>query len=228
MEKNLDSIKKAFRQDLLGLSPKVNELSEMIWFVFKLGGSAPEGVISSRFPSFKEDLGNLKEMGVLKTIDNFIIFSEGFENRLISKNINEIALVDIYTVLVKNYADQLVKRYNLDALIDPIASVLSVIIDSTAPEQPVFLSTLLRSIKGTLNAEDLGRSKELLEYYLLKHLGLVQLAGSYGINLSDKAVDAIKSTPDLWEAYKARPKGVKVAPRPEVKQEPKPEEKPKE
>lgn len=220
MEKNVDLIKKTFQKELMGLSPKVNELAEVIWFVFKMGGSAPTAVISSRFQNFNEDLGNLKELGILRTINDVTIFAEGFENRLLRKNINEITIEDVHTTMLESYSAKLAEKYSLDELIDPISTVLSVIINSTTPDQPVFLSKLLRSIKDALKVEDLGKSKEVLEYYLMKYLGLVELAGSYGVNLSEKAREIVQANSELFEAYKTKPRGEKSIPAQKAEQRP--------
>lgn len=210
MDKIVQLTKEVFKNDLLGLSPKISELSEMVWFIFKMGGSVPSNVISSRFPDFKTDLENLSDLEILRIIDNLVIFSEKFENKLIKKSINEITQDDIYNTLVDNYSKGLVSKYKLNEIIDPLATVLSVVINSTTPEQPVFLSTLLRSIKNSLNSPDLNKSKDILEYYLLKHMELVQLVGGYGINLSEKAKKLVEANQDLLAAYKAKPKLVVV------------------
>lgn len=218
MEEIAKLTKDTFLRDFMQLSPKVNELSEVLWFIFRMGGSAPMNIITARFPRFKDDVNHLVDMKILNLSQigpdrSLVIFTEVFESKLIRKNLENITLTDISNTLTNNYSQKLGSVYKLDELIDPLATVLSIIIASAKPEQPAFLNKILRQSEIVLKdlPNPLEQSKELLEYYLLKHLRLIKPVGSFGINLSDEAVEVVKKNKVLWEAYsKAKKEAKKV------------------
>lgn len=214
MEKILESTEKAFMGEFIRLSPKINELSEVLWFVFRMGGTAPSNIITPRFPDSTKDLQNLVEMGILKEMgtgtEKIVTFSEKFESKLISKNLTDISVMDIFDTLVDGYSKDLGRRYQLDELIKRLSIVLSSVITHATPQEPVFLNSIFRSIGESMNGEvtpeSMRQAKELLEYYLFKYLGLVQPVGSFAVNLSVRAAQVIGKNQDLAEAYKNKPK----------------------
>ena len=223
MEKILDPTEKAFLGEFIRLSPKVNELSEILWFIFRMGGSVSSNIITPRFPDADKDLKNLVEMEILKEMsagaDKVVAFSERFESRLINKDLNEISVSDIFDTLIEGYSKDLGKRYKLDELIKRLSVVLSSVITYATPEEPAFLNKVFRAvseeISGEVTPESLNQAKELLEYYLFKYLGLVQPVGSFAVNLSTKAAQVVSRNPVLLEAYKAKPKVSAQAKKPE-------------
>jgi valyl-tRNA synthetase len=223
MEKILDTTEKAFLGEFIRLSPKVNELSEILWFIFRMGGSVSSNIITPRFPDADKDLKNLVEMEILKEMsagaDKVVAFSEKFESRLLNKDLNEISVSDIFDTLIEGYSKDLGKRYKLDELIKRLSVVLSSVITYATPEEPAFLNKVFRAvseeISGEVTPESLTQAKELLEYYLFKYLGLVQPVGSFAVNLSTKAAQVVSRNPVLLEAYKAKPKVSAPAKKPE-------------
>ncbi|MBN1896436.1 MAG: hypothetical protein JW789_01775 [Candidatus Aenigmarchaeota archaeon] len=233
MEKITEVTEKAFLGEFIRLSPKINELSEILWFVFRMGGSISNSIITPRFPDADGDLKNLVEMDILKEMDagndKVVAFSENFESKLIRKNLNDISVTDIFDTLVDGYSKELGKRYKLNELIKNLSAVISSVISYATPEEPAFLNKVFRSvsedISGEVTPESLNRSKELLEYYLYKYLGLVQPVGSFAVNLSTKAAQVVAKNPQLLDAYKA--KIANSAPG-KKSEKPAPEEKPEE
>ena len=233
MEKILESTERAFMGEFIRLSPKINELSEILWFVFRMGGSVSSNIITPRFPDAGKDLENLVGMGILKEMDSgnetVVAFSEKFETKLINKNLSDINVSDIFDTLVEGYSKELGKRYKLDVLIKRLSTVLSSVITYATPEEPAFLNRVFRSVGEDLTGEvtpaSLNQAKELLEYYLFKYLGLVQPVGSFAVNLSVRAAQVVGKDPDLVAAYKVKPKGtVQPVKRPDKPPEEKPEE----
>lgn len=212
MEKIIDITEKAFLGEFIRLSPKINELSEILWFVFRMGGSVSNNIITPRFPDADGDLKNLVEMGILKEMDagndKVVAFSENFETKLIRKNLNEISVTDIFDTLVDGYSKDMGKRYKLNELIKNLSTVISAVITYATPEEPAFLNKVFRSvseeISGDITPDSLNRSKELLEYYLYKYLGLVQPVGSFAVNLSTRGAQVVAKNHQLIEAYKGK------------------------
>jgi len=225
MEKIVEATEKAFLGEFIRLSPKMNELSEILWFVFRMGGSAPSNIITARFPDAKKDMQNFIEMGILRDMDSgnekIVTFAEKFEIRLISKNISDISVGDIFEALVEGYSKDLGKRYQLDDLMKRLSTVLAAVTVYATPQEPAFLNSVFRAAceqmdGGQISPESLRRTKELLEYFLYKYLGLVQPVGSFAVNLSHKATEIISKSPHLLEVYKNKPK----APAPVLKPHP--------
>ncbi len=229
MEKILESTEKAFMGEFIRLSPKINELSEILWFVFRMGGSVSNNIITPRFPDAGKDLQNLVGMGILKEMDagneKVVAFSERFESKLINKNLSDISVTDIFDALVDGYSKDLGKRYKLDELIKRLSTVLTAVITYSTPEEPAFLNKVFRSVSEELSGEvtpaSLNQAKELLEYYLFKYLGLVQPVGSFAVNLTVRAAQVVSKDQDLLNAYKNKPKGESAA---HGKKQEKPEE----
>ena len=214
MEKIVEITEKAFLGEFIRLSPKINELSEILWFVFRMGGSVSSSIITPRFPDAGGDLKNLVEMGILREMDagneKVVTFSEKFESRLINKNLNDISVTDIFDTIVDGYSKDVGKRYKLDELIKRLSTVISAVISYATPEEPAFLNKVFRAVShdmgGEVTPESLSQAKELLEYYLFKYLGLVQPVGSFAVNLSTRAAQVVAKNPDLLEAYKNKAK----------------------
>ncbi len=214
MEKIIEITEKAFLGEFIRLSPKINELSEILWFVFRMGGSVSNNIITPRFPDASGDLKNLVEMGILKEMDTgnekMVAFSEKFETRLINKNLNDISVTDIFDTIVDGYSKDMGKRYKLDDLIKRLSTVISAVITYATPEEPAFLNKVFRAvgqnIDGEATPESLNQAKELLEYYLFKYLGLIQPVGSFAVNLSTRAAQVVAKNPTLLEAYKSKSK----------------------
>ena len=215
MEKIIEVTEKAFLGEFIRLSPKINELSEILWFVFRMGGSISNNIITPRFPDADGDLKNLVEMGILKEMDagndKVVAFSETFETKLIRKNLNDISVTDIFDTLVNGYSKELGKRYKLNELIKNLSTVISSVISYATPEEPAFLNKVFRSvsenISGEVTPESLNKSKELLEYYLYKYLGLIQPVGSFAVNLSTRAAQVVAKNQQLLDAYKTKAAG---------------------
>jgi hypothetical protein len=215
MEKIMGPTEKAFLGEFIRLSPKINELSEILWFVFRMGGSVSSNIITPRFPDAGKDLENLVDMGILKEMDagteKVVAFSERFESKLLNKNLSDITVTDIFDTIVDGYSRDLGKRYKLDELIKRLSTVLSAVITYATPEEPAFLNKVFRAVSETLSGEvtpaSLNQAKELLEYYLFKYLGLVQPVGSFAVNLSVRAAEVIGKDQELLDAYKSRHKG---------------------
>jgi hypothetical protein len=211
MEKLVDLTEKAFLGEFIKLSPKVNELSEILWFVFRMGGSVTHGIITPRFPDADGDIRNLIEMGILREMDagkeRIVAFSDGFEGRLLSKNLSDITVNDIFDILVDTYPKEVGKRYKLNDLMNRLSTVMAAIITHATPEEPAFLNKVFRAAgedaAGSVTSESLNQSKDILEYYLHKYLGLVQPVGSFAVNLSGKAAQIVARNPELSGAYKS-------------------------
>ncbi|MCD6496648.1 MAG: hypothetical protein J7K54_05235 [Candidatus Aenigmarchaeota archaeon] len=214
MEKIIEATEKAFLGEFIRLSPKINELSEILWFVFRMGGSVSNNIITPRFPDADGDLKNLVEMGIMKEMEagneKIVAFSEGFESKLIKKNLNDISVTDIFDTLVEGYSRDLGKRYKLDELMKRLSTVIAAVVNYATPEEPAFLNKVYRTvsenISGEVTPESLNQAKELLEYYLYKYLGLIQPVGSFAVNLSTRAAQVVARNPVLLEAYKNRGK----------------------
>jgi len=220
MERIIEPTERAFMGEFIRLSPKINELSEMLWFVFRMGGSVPANIINPRFPEAKKDLQNLSEMGIIKGVngaqDGILTFNERFESKLISKNLTDISAADIFETLVDGYSKELGRRYQLDELIKKLSTVLASVIYHATPQEPAFLNSVFRSVGGDeaggeVTPETLRQAKELLEFYLYKYLGLVQPVGSFAVNLTPKAVEVVNRTAELADVYKNKPKPVQPA-----------------
>lgn len=210
MEKIIETAEKAFLGEFIRLSPKINELSEILWFVFRMGGSISNNIITPRFPEAEGDVRNLVEMGILKEMatgnEKVVAFSEKFETKLINKNLNDITVTDIFDTLVDGYSKEMGKRYKLNELMKRLSTVMASVIDHATPEQPAFLNKVFRSVSeelgGEVTPESLNQAKELLEYYLFKYLGLVQPVGSFAVNLSARATQIVAKNNELLEVYK--------------------------
>jgi hypothetical protein len=228
MEKILEPTERAFLGEFIRLSPKINELSEILWFVFRMGGSVSINIITPRFPDAGQDLQNLVGMGILKEMDagneKFVAFSERFESKLFNKNLSDISVSDIFDSLVDGYSKDLGKRYKLEELIKKLSTVLAAVITYATPEEPAFLNRIFRAVSEDLSGEvtpaSLNQAKELLEYYLFKYLGLVQPVGSFAVNLSARAAEVVSKNQELLEAYKSRPKGSPTVKKPEKEAKP--------
>ncbi|UCD02974.1 MAG: hypothetical protein JSV63_04305 [Candidatus Aenigmatarchaeota archaeon] len=215
MEKIIETTEKAFLGEFIRLSPKINELSEILWFVFRMGGSVSNNIITPRFPDAEGDVRNLVEMGILKEMtagsEKVVAFSEKFEGKLINKNLNDITVTDIFDTLVEGYSKEMGKRYKLNELMKRLSTVIAYVIQHATPEQPAFLNKVFRSVSedmgGEVTPETLNQAKELLEYYLFKYLGLVQPVGSFAVNLSARAAQVVAKNNELLDAYKS---GAKV------------------
>ena len=229
MEKIIDTTEKAFLGEFIRLSPKINELSEILWFVFRMGGSVSNNIITPRFPDANGDVTNLVEMGILKEMtagnEKVVAFSEKFEEKLINKNLNDITVTDIFDTLVEGYSKEMGKRYKLNELMKRLSTVIASVINHATPEQPAFLNKVFRSVSeemgGEVTPESINQAKELLEYYLFKYLGLVQPVGSFAVNLSARATQIVAKNNDLLNAYKS---GAKIQ-APAKNEGPAPEEK---
>lgn len=212
MEKLVDITERAFLGEFIKLSPKVNELSEILWFIFRMGGSVTRGVITPRFPDADVDIRNMVEMGILREMesgkDRVITFSDGFEGRLITKNLSDITVNDIFDMLVDIYPKEMGRRYRLTELMKNLSSVMAAVITYATPDEPAFLNKVFRAVgeeKAEVTPESLNQAKEMLEYYLNKYLGLVQPVGSFAVNLSGKAAQLVAKSPELSSVYKSRP-----------------------
>jgi hypothetical protein len=223
MEKITEVSQKAFLGEFIRLSPKINELSEILWFVFRMGGSVSNSIITPRFPDADGDLKNLVEMGILKEMntgnDKVVAFSEKFESKLINKNLSDISVTDIFDTLVEGYSRDMGRRYKLDELIKRLSSVISAVIVHATPEEPAFLNKVFRSvsedISGEVTPDSLNQAKELLEYYLFKYLGLVQPVGSFAVNLSARSAQIVGKNNELLAVYKSKGREPQVQKKPE-------------
>ena len=199
--------KQTFSKEFLKISPELNELSEILWFMFKAGGSAPIDIISARSPNFSNIMILLEEAGVIESKRELVLFNEKFEEELISRGLAKLTMEDIKSVLLNNYYDKLTNRLSFTGLKNSLAIVLSSVILSTGPNQPAILSKILRTCysflgdTGKIMENVMGGGPELiLDYYLNKNLGLVKI-GNNQITLTEKAEKLIRKNQFLWEIY---------------------------
>lgn len=204
--------KQTFSKEFLKFSSKLNEVSEILWFMFKTGGSTPIGIISARFPNFPDDLPILKEAGILELrSEKFALFTEKFEENITSKDLTKITLQDINSILLNNYWSKLTSKFGLEGLENSLAIVLSSVILSSKPNQPAFLSKVLRTCDsllgdiGNVFKNAVGDPQLILEHYLNRNLGLVNI-GNNEITLTEKAEKMIRRNQFLWKVYVAKEK----------------------
>ncbi len=205
--------RQTFSKEFLKISPKVNEISEVLWFMFKAGGSVPIGIISARFPNFSDDLSILKEAGILETRgEKIVLFTERFEERLLSRDLKKITAHDISSVLLNFYWDKLSKNFGLEGLENSLAIVLSSVIISAKPNQPAFLSKIRRTCDslfgdaGKVLKNTVGEPELILDHYLNRNLGLVKTVSDNEITLTEKAEKMIRRNQFLWKVYVAKEK----------------------
>lgn len=209
MESIISNVKKAFMAEFIKLSPKTNEIAQISWFLFMIGGSVRADILKMRFPDVEKDLENMIEMNIIRHMgggdDDVIVFTENFESSLLKKNLDEISFEDIYDALVEGHGADIGNRYKLDDFIDGLSAVLATIVINATPEEPAFLNKVLRdsssSFGGEPTPESVSKAKNMLEYYLFKYLGLVQPIGSFAVNLTPKGVDVVKRHPELLDVY---------------------------
>ncbi len=207
MEKAVELTKKTFSKEFIKLVPKVSEISEMLWFLFKLGGSAQTDIISARFPNFDQDKYNLISSGILETKGDVSTFTEEFEERLLSTDMKQLNVSDISSILIENYHEKLMMNFSFDSLIDPISTIMASVILSSSPEQPALMSRILRTSENlfadsmlALKSPALADHKAVLETFLDKSLRLVESSESC-ITLSEKAKQIIENNSELSELY---------------------------
>ncbi len=208
IEKVIESVSRTFVRDFLRLSPSLNQNSEMLWMVFKLGGSVPFSILQTQFKGAEENIENLITVDILKWKGNpgdsgsLLVFSDEFEQLLFRQDLEGINANAITEILIKNYYQKLAKKYDLESMTKPMCVVIASVIVSATPEKPAYLNTVLKVSEKYLAKEDaFERAKFLLEYYLYRYLGLIQLESSYAVNLSEKAKKLVRSNKELWEAY---------------------------
>jgi len=205
MERVVSLTKKAFSKEFMKLIPKVTELSDALWFLFRLGGSANSDVIVARFPNFKQDINSLIASDILETKEDLISFTEEFEERLLNKDITKLTASDISSVLLENYHDKLMENFKFDSFIDPLSTVLASIILSSSLKQPAFMSRIIRvtdNLFGETKSQYsvLADSKPVLDNFLNKSLDLVEFTGHY-VTLTDKAKQLVERDEELSQFY---------------------------
>jgi len=142
----IDLTKQAFSKEFLKISQKLDEVSKVLWLILKAGGSVPIDIISVRFPNFPKDLSVLEETGILEVRnEQMVLFSEKFEERLVSTDIKKISIQDIKSILLDYYGDKLSKRFGMESLENSLAILLSSVILSTKPNKPALVSKVLRT-----------------------------------------------------------------------------------
>lgn len=203
--------KQTFAKEFLKISPKTYEISEILWFMFKAGGTVPIDIILARFPNFSEDIKHLVNGGIIQVKEEkLVMFTERFEEKLLSKDLTKITNSDVTTILLDNYWSKLSNQFGLGGLENALAAVLSSVIISSSPNQPAFLSKVLRTCDAFLGESEkvlksvIGDPQLILDYYLWRSLELVQPVGNFGVNLSEKAKELVQKNKDLWEIYSGK------------------------
>lgn len=205
MEKVVELTKRTFSKEFLKLVPKISEVSEVLYFLFKLGGSAQTDVITARFPSFDQDKYNLISAGILEVRGDLISFAEEFEEMLLGTDIKQLNASDIASILVESYHEKLMSNFSVDSFIDPLSTIMASVIVSSSPEQPALMSRILRTtenlfVNTILRSPALGDAKAVLETFLNRSLGLVESSGGH-IILSEKAKQLIDANSELSQLY---------------------------
>lgn len=216
-ESVVELTRQTFSKEFLKLSPKVGEISDILWFMFKAGGSAPIDIVSAMFPSFSRDVKHLKSAGIVEIKDEKLaIFTEKFEDKLLRKNLTKITNEDITSILLDNYWDRLSRGFGLEGLENSLATVLSSVILSSNQEQPAFMSKVLRTCDSLLGESEkvvksvIGDPTLILDHYLHRSLGLVEPVGNFGVSLTGKGQSLVKKNKELWEIYSGKPRKVKL------------------
>lgn len=205
MEKVVELTKKTFSKEFLKLVPKIPEVSEVLYFLFKLGGSTQTDVVTARFPNFDQDKYNLISAGILEVRGDLIGFTEEFEEMILSTDIKQLSASDIASILVESYHEKLMTNFSFDSFIDPLSIIMASVIVSSSPEQPALMSRILRTtenlfVNTILRSPALGDAKAVLETFLNRPLGLVESSGGH-ITLSDKAKQLVESNSELSQLY---------------------------
>lgn len=230
MERVVELTKQTFSKEFLKLLPKVTEVSEILWFLFKAGGSVQSDIISARFPSFKEDKWKLVGTGVVETNGDLIVFNERFEEKLLNKDLANINISDITQILLEDYPDRLIENFGLGGFVDPLSATLSAVIVSSTPEKPTFLNRVLRisdKFLGESKPEGVLGNPQLILNSYLRYLELVEPISNFGLVLSEKAKELVQSNKDLLDIYSSEIKEI-PKPKPEKTiEEMKPEKIPK-
>ncbi|MBI3412493.1 MAG: hypothetical protein HY051_00235 [Candidatus Aenigmarchaeota archaeon] len=203
--------RQTFSKEFLKLSPKINELSDVLWFMFKAGGSAPVDIVSAMFPSFNRDMEHLKNAGIIEIKDERLaIFTEKLEDKLLRNNLTTITNQDMASILLDNYWDELSRSFGLEGLENSLGIVLSAVIVSSTPDQPAFMSKFLRTCDILLGESDkvmktvIGDPTQILDHYLCRSLELVRPVENFGVALTEKAQSLIKKNKELWEIYSGK------------------------
>ena len=212
----LSSTERAFAGEFIRIPPKIGELAEMLWFIFRVGGSAPVSIIDQRFPEALPDLRNMVALGMLKEAgtgsERAFSMTDRFREKLLSKDPEEISSSYIFEMLVSDYPGALVMMYNMGPLVRKLSAAMSAVIENATPGQPARVGRVFReaaeALDGQVTAESLGNAREMIEYYLFRCLGLVEPAGAGMMNLTKKGIYIVTGDARLFEAYRSEPKPV--------------------
>ena len=205
--------KQTFSKEFLRMSPKLTEVSEILWFMFKAGGTVPVDIISARFPNFPRDLAVLEDAGIIEIRnEKIVLFTEKFEEGLLSKDLTKIDVQDINSILLNRYWNKLSRRFGLEGLENSLAIVLSSVILSAKPNQPALLSRVLRTCDsffgetGKVLKSVVGDPELILDHYLNRSLELVKPVGNIGVALTEKSEKLISKNQFLQEIYTGKTK----------------------
>lgn len=218
MEKIVELTKQTFSKEFLRLVPKIQEMSDILWFVFKTGGSIQKDVISVRFPNFDEDLKKMLKAGLVEMSGDLVVLGEKFEENLLGKDLREISVSDVTFIILDNYSDKLLSSFGMEGFANSLAATLSGVIASSTPEQPAFLGKVLRVSSSLMGVEKLegvlGNPKLVLDSYIIP-LELVEPVGNVGLTLSEKAKQLIQTNKELSDLYSSKKKEIKLKSAPE-------------
>ncbi|MBI3412494.1 MAG: hypothetical protein HY051_00240 [Candidatus Aenigmarchaeota archaeon] len=225
MERIVELTRQTFSKEFLRLMPKIREISEILWFVFKTGGFTHTNAISVRFPNFNEDSQGMIKAGLIEMNSDLVVLKEKFEEKLLSKDLRDITESDVTSILLDNYLDKLLDSFGMEEFVNSLSATLSGIIANSTPDQPAFMSKVLRTsanIIGELKLEGvLGNPRLVLDNYIFP-LDLVEPFGNVGVALSEKAKQLIQMDNELSELYSSKKKDIKI--KPVAKKEEKPVE----
>lgn len=211
MERVVELTKQTFSKEFLKLIPKVTEISEILWFLFKTGGSVQSDTILARFPEFKDDKWKLVSTGIIETNGDLVVFNERFEEKLLERGLTNITISDVTEVLLENYPDRLVENFASEEFLNPLAATISALIVSSTPDKPAFLNKVLRisdTFLGEPKPEGVWGNPQLILDSYLRYLELVEPASNFALKLSEKAKELVQSNSELSDIYSSETKEV--------------------
>ena len=203
----LDTIEKAFAQELLKVSHNAGRIMDFAWTLYKIGGAVPLKVVAEQFPDAEDFVSKLSKAGMARYAMGGII-TKGQAEQSISVSLREEVLSlfspgvrrkEFEDTIYRNFGDRLIQSCKSD-ITEPLTVMLASVIFFATPQKPVFSNTIIRKAAKQC-MRDHSECKDLLDYYLNRFLGLISFDMGSMINLSVRSKQRVRMYPRIWQMY---------------------------
>jgi hypothetical protein len=225
-------IEKAFARELLAVSSKASRLIDFTWSVYNIGGTVPVNTVTDQFEEAKEFVSILSKAGMMRySLGGFINKEQKKESVSVYVSEDVLKLVarggsrkEFEEALFKDFGERLIPYCRSD-LTECLAVMLTSTIFYATPQKPVFMGAVVRKAEKVC-MKNYMECKDILDYYLHRFLGLVNVETGSMLNLSVRSQQRIRHYPKVWDMYMREYKSKEGAKAEEPRVEKKPPAKP--